>query len=125
MGALLAQNGPPEEAARVLGEYLATVPDHADALAKLAQVEPQRGRYKTALEAYESAAEMVPAGDGRQAELAFKRASILLAALEDHGDGMAALTLALQVAERLPRSRPAGRAVAGGAACKPARRSWI
>ena len=96
LGALLAQTGPPEEAARVLGEYLEAVPDDADALATLAQVERQRGRYETALEAYGSAAELLPAGDGRQAELAFERAWILLAALEDHGAGLAALTLALE-----------------------------
>ena len=96
LGALLAQTGPPEEAARVLGEYLEAVPDDGEALATLAQVERQRGRFETALEAYGSAAELLPADDNRQAEVAFERAWILLAALEDHGAGLAALTRALE-----------------------------
>ena len=114
LGALLAQTGPPEEAARVLGEYLEAEPDDADALATLAQVERQRGRYEAALEAYGAAAELLPAGDRRQAELAFERAWILLAALEDPGAGLAALTLALENGYRdLDRLNGA---VAGGAA---------
>ena len=72
------------------------MPDDADALATLAEVERQRARYEAALEAYGSAAELLPAGDRRQAELAFERAWILLAALEDPGAGLAALTLALE-----------------------------
>ena len=96
LGALLAQTGPPEEAAAVLGEYLEAVPDDGDALATLARVERQRGRHQAALDALEAAAGLLPAGDGRQAELAFERAAILLVALEDHSAGLAALTLALE-----------------------------
>ena len=95
LGSLLAQTGPPEEAAAVLGEYLEAVPDDGDALATLAQVERQRGRYEAALEAFEAAAGLLPAA-GRQAELAFERAAMLLTALEDHSAGLAALTLALE-----------------------------
>jgi len=96
LGALLAQTGPPEEAATVLGEYLEAVPDDADALTTLAEVERRRGRYEAALAAYGAASALLPAGAARQPELAFERAAILLAELEDHGAGLAALTLALE-----------------------------
>ena len=96
LGLLLAQTGPPQEATAELSRYLEAVPDDGDALVALARVERQRGRFEAALEAYAAAAELLPAADGRRAELVFERAVILLSAVDDHSAGLTALATALE-----------------------------
>ncbi len=93
---LVAQEGRVDEAATLLRDYLETRPDDGEALLALARVEHELRRYDAALELYAEAEPLLPESDPRRADLQFERAAILLTAVEDPIEGLAALRTALQ-----------------------------